>query len=276
MRNLRLALLGLAALSALLLGLGFLERALKSEDRTPAGSPAAVPAAASAPPSSAPEAETRQKLDALIAQSPDYGRFFDRLHAVFPADYDGILDQLARNATAAKKLPAPDVLLADTVSALRKVNGGFASKAPDDALARIFAIQLKEMQALGRRDTRLCVAFLFGANGPGLLEFAASHRDLIADAALSGLEAMNSGRRNPVQRGAPTDADFQALDKALSSNGLSRAEIDALLDGKTPEPPIPDERMCQAGQVYLQTMAALDPATRGRLYSLAVDLMVKS
>ncbi len=276
MRNLRLALLGLAALSALMLGLGFMERALKPADQTMAGSPAPLTIEASLGPSNAPQQDVRQKLEALIAQSPDYARFFERLHAVFPADYDSILDQLSKTATAAKKMPAPDFVLADAVSALKKANGGFAAKAKDDSLGQIFAMQLKEIQALGKRDAHLCVAFLFGANGPGLIEFAASHRDLIADAAISGLEAMDSGRRSPVQRGAPTEADFQTLDKALSGNGLTRPEIDALLDGKTADPPVADDRMCQAGQIYLRTLAGLDAATRGRLYSLAVDLMVKS
>ena len=34
--------------------------------------------------------------------------------------------------------------------------------------------------------------------------------------------------------------------------------------------------MCAAGQIYLETLRGLDPAMRGRLYSLAVDLMEKS
>jgi len=100
--------------------------------------------------------------------------------------------------------------------------------------------------------------------------------DLVADAAISGLDAMNSGHDTPTARGMPGDADFQLLDKGLTDKGLSRAEIETLLDGKTANPPIPDERMCAAGQVYLETLKGLDPATRGRLYSLAVDLMVKS
>jgi hypothetical protein len=281
MRNLRLALLGLAAMSAVLLGLGFLERAFKSEDKpataaAPATTNVQQDAAAVEPPLAPAVRDSRQKIESIIAAAPDYSRFFDRLRLVFPGDYDGILDSLAKSAAAAKKLPAADALLADAVTALRRANGGFAAKAPDDALAQIFVMQQKEMQALAQRDAHLCVAFLFGSNGPGLLEFAASHRDLVADAAISGLEAMSSGRLNPTPRGTPSDADFQMLDKALTAKGLSRPEIETLLDGKTADPPIPDGRMCAAGQTYLDALSGLDPAVRGRLYSLAVDLMVKS
>jgi len=283
MRNLRLALLGLAAMSALLLGLGFLQRAFKSDNAPPATATApeapAAPAAESAvnpPPLPFAVKDARQKIETIIATAPEYGRFFDRLRLLFPNNYNGILDSLAKDAVTAQKPPAADALLADAVTALRRANGSFAAKAPDAALAQIFAMQLKEMQALAQRDAHLCVAFLFGTNGSGWLDFAASHRDLVADAAISGLEAMNSGRISPTQRGMPGDADFQTLDKALTDKGLSRAEIETLLDGKTADPPIPDERMCAAGQIYLETLRGLDPAARGRLYSLAVGLMVKS
>jgi len=277
MRNLRLALLVLAAMSALLLGLGFLQRAFKSENASTATAPDSATAPAANPPSLRPSAnDARRKIEAIIATAPDYGRFFDRLRAVFPNDYNNILDSLAKDAATASKPPTADAVLADAVTALRRANGSFAAKASDDALARIFAMQLKEIQALAQRDPHLCVAFLFGANGPGLLDFAASHRDLVADAAISGLDAMNSGHDTPTARGMPGDADFQLLDKGLTDKGLSRAEIETLLDGKTANPPIPDERMCAAGEIYLETLRGLDPAVRGRLYSLAVDLMVKS
>ena len=53
-------------------------------------------------------------------------------------------------------------------------------------------------------------------------------------------------------------------------------EIDALLDGRTPEPPIAEATMCTAGQTYLSTLAELPPDVRSRRYGLAVDLMAKS
>ena len=87
---------------------------------------------------------------------------------------------------------------------------------------------------------------------------------------------MASGQTQQVQRAAPSDADFQLLDKALVDKGLSRPEIDALLDGKVATPPIADDEMCKAGQVYLVTLAALPVNVRARLYGLAVDLMAKS
>ena len=169
-----------------------------------------------------------------------------------------------------------DLVMADAVSALRRVHGALAMKASDPALDQIFAWQLREMQALAQRDPHLCVAFLYGANGSGFLSFAADHRGLVADAAIAGLDAMNSGRTDQVGRSPPSDSDFQALDRALVSKGLSRPEIDALLDGKLADPPIADPDMCQAGQTYLATLATLPPDMRGRLYGLAVDLMAKS
>lgn len=294
MRELRLVLLGLAAVIALLLGGTFLLRAVKGPppqqvatvpDETETA-PAPTSGSVSAPTSSptqgsqaplAPAAlkEVRASIERALAESPDYVRFFDRLRLVFPSEYDTIMDGLAA-ANAQKKDINPDVVMTNAITALRRTRGALAANASDAALGQIFAMQLTEMRELEKRDPHLCVAFLYGANGIGFLSFATDHRALVADAAIAGLDAMNSGRMDRVQRGAPSDSDFQALDKSLVDKGLSRPEIEALLDGKTPDPPIADDRMCKAGETYLETLAALPADARARLYGLAVDLMAKT
>ncbi len=291
MRELRLVLLGLAALISVLLGAGFLVRAFKGPSPPRV---VAVPIEPSVPRVASrlsPQAlaAARGTVERAIADTPDYARFFDRLRLVFPGEYETIVANLAAGigketaggaiapvAAIAGSEANPDVAMADAVTALRKAHGALAARASDDALGQIFVLQLKEARALAERDAHLCVAFLYGASGTGFLSFAADHRPLIADAAIAGLDAMASGQTEQVQRAAPSDADFQVLDRALVDKGLSRPEIDALLDGKTATPPIADDEMCKAGQIYLVTLAALPTAVRARLYGLAVDLMAKS
>ena len=274
MRELRLVLLGLAAVVAMLLGTDFLMRAFKSPaPETVATIEGPATPSAVAPPTPA-VAASRAVLERAIADTPDYTRFFDRLRLVFPGEYETIMSGLAESNQG--KEPNVDTLMADAVIALRHARGSLAAKAPEPALAQIFMLQLQEMQALATRDPHLCVAFLYGANGTGFLAFAAEHRPMVADAAIAGLDAMNGGRMERVERGTPSDSDFQTLDRALVGKGLSRPEIDALLDGKTADPPIADAAMCKAGETYLETLAALPDDTRGRLYGLAVDLMAKS
>ena len=65
------------------------------------------------------------------------------------------------------------------------------------------------------------------------------------------------------------------FEAALKKAGLSQPEIDALLGGKTPDPPLPDVKMCRRPH-YLQTLAGLPDQTRMRIYSLAIDLMARS
>ena len=214
------------------------------------------------------------EIERGIAASPDYARFFDRLRVVFPSDYTTILNGIAANTKPGEA--NVDLVMADAVMALRRAHGALATKASDAALEQIFKLQLREMQALAQRDPHLCVAFLYGASGKGFLGFAAEHRELVADAAIAGLDAMNSGRTDQIGRGAPSDDDFQSLDKALVDKGLTRPEIDELLDGKTASPPIADTEMCKAGQTYLETLATMPSDIRDRLYGLAVDLMAKS
>jgi hypothetical protein len=295
MRELRLALLGLSAIIAIVLGASFTLRAFKTDpskipvvaapqgpdgskpDAPAAGEEvAALPATAPLRSALAPEAleAARVALDKSIAATPDYARFFGKLKAVFPEEYDSILNTLAE-ASQGKDIDV-DKVMADAVASLRHAHGMLAAKAPDDALGQIFNLQLEEMKALASKDPHLCVAFLYGANVTGFSAFAADHRPLVADAAIAGLEAMDGGRAQPVNRGAPSDSDFQTLDRALVEKGLSRPEIDALLDGKSPQPPIPDQTMCEAGQSYLATLSTLPADVRARLYGLAVDLMAKS
>ena len=67
-------------------------------------------------------------------------------------------------------------------------------------------------------------------------------------------------RRSTAPR--PTDTDFDQFQTALEAHGLDAIEIGALLDGKAPDPPLPDDRMCQAGRSYLDVLHGLpdDPA----------------
>ena len=62
----------------------------------------------------------------------------------------------------------------------------------------------------------------------------------------------------------------------MAAKGLSQAEIEALLDGKTPDPPLPEARLCKAGRVYLEMLKTLPEPVRLRIYALAVELMARS
>jgi len=94
--------------------------------------------------------------------------------------------------------------------------------------------------------------------------------------AIAGLDAIVDGQAKKNERQPPTDADFLLLEKAMAGKGLSQPEIEALLDGKTPNPPLEDARLCQAGRVYLEMLKTLPEPVRLRIYALAVELMARS
>ena len=133
------------------------------------------------------------------------------------------------------------------------------------------------LRALAAKDPRLCVHFLYGGESPGFFEFSAQNRLLVAAMAIAGIDAIHDGEIKRIDRPAPTGKDFDALEKALRAKGLDTPEIEALLDGKAwGDPPIGDAKMCRAGQVYLETLAAMRELTRLRIYGLAVELMARS
>lgn len=218
----------------------------------------------------------RQIVETEIAQAPEYARFFARLRETFTSDYESSLKEFATRLADTKTEQSVDYYLSETVRRLRQSRGALAARAEPDAMARVFARQLDVLQAVAREDKKMCVAFLYGATNQDFQRFAAARRPLIAAMATAGLDAMANGKAKNIAREQPTESDFQTLEQALGARGLDKAQIDALLDGKMPNPPLDDAKMCTAGQTYLEVLRTLPEAARTRIYGLALELMSKS
>jgi hypothetical protein len=276
----RLLALITAAVVAICLGVGLIFMGLGAGKKAPetAALPA-VPAAPVAPRagSAAPDKPAaRARIEAAIAAAPDYRRFFARLRGAFPADYEAALDEFADRLLVVKQEPTVDYYVSEAVRRLRQSRGALASKAAPEPLARVFDMQLAVLRAVASGDKKLCVAFLFGASDMDFQRFAAGRRGLVAEMAVAGVDAIASGQDKHVDRSPPSEADFRAVETALAAKGLGKAEIDALLDGKTPDPPLDDGKMCAAGQTYLEVLRALPEPARMRIYGLAVELMSRT
>ena len=271
---LRLALLSFAAVIAAALAIGFF---VDAGQQAALPNPAPPSAAAIEPPAPEPLALARQSIEREIAtKAPDYAVFFARLRTSLPTEYDAILNDFAKEALDGKDLSNVDALLSEAMRDLRTSNGILAAKADGPALAHIFDVQLRMLQALVTADPRLCADFLYGGVSQAFFAFAATHRPLVADLAIADVDAIASGRVNRIERDPPSDADFNALSSGMKAQGTTDAEVAAILDGKMPNPPPPDARMCTVGQIYLKTLAGLPEQARLRIYALAVTLMARS
>jgi hypothetical protein len=221
-------------------------------------------------------AQQRADIEKQIGDSPEYSRFFARLKETFPGDYDTAINGFASRGANPGQQDGVDLYVSETVRQLRQSRGAIASKAEPGLLGRVFDLQLDVLRAIGKQDPKMCVAFLYGATNQDFQNFAATRRALVGEMALAGLEAIVSGQDKKIDRPAPSDADFKVLEAALVKRGLNKVEIDALLDGKTPDPPLEDARMCAAGQTYLDALRTLPEPVRLRIYGLAVELMARS
>lgn len=280
----RLLALVTGAIVAICLGLGLVMMAAGpgkkgGEQAAPAPAPeiAAAPAQEErrAPPPQ-DRASARAKIEAIIAGAPEYARFFERLRNAFPADYDSVVENFSAEQAAGRAEQSIDFYLSEAVRQLRQSRGILAAKAEAAPLGRVFELHLEVLRAIAAKDKRLCVAFLYGGVDQDFHNFAAGRRALVADMATAGLEAISSGQAKKIERTMPSEADFRALETALTARGLGKTEIDALLDGKTPDPPLDDATMCAAGQTYLEVLRTLPEAVRLRIYGLAVELMARS
>ncbi len=273
MNILRLALLSLAAVIALSLGIHWLVEASRMDET--ASAPAALLDEKHGLSDEA-TAALRGNIEAKLAELPDYARFFDRLKLVLPSEYEALIDEFVKRAQTGAAVTNIDVLMSEAVRSLRLSRGMMAAKASAPALAHIFEVQSSVLRALAAKEPRLCVDFLYGGASDAFFSFSSEHRPLVADMAIAGLEAIEDGQTQKIERAPPNDADFELLEKALKSRALNEIEIEALLDGKSPDPPIPDGRMCDVGQIYLETLATLPEPVKLRIYGLAVELMARS
>jgi len=273
MKKLSFIFLGAGGSAAIAAGVAILVLALDTGSRDVRRPSVADTTPVTAPISPAPpaaRAAARKSIEARIAQVPEYQRFFDRLRLELPSQYEATLNGFADRLVATGKEQSVDAYLSEAVRDLRQARGALAAKADGAALARIFDVQLAMLDALSKTDQRLCVDFLYGGASEAFYQFSAKNRQLAGDMAIAGLEAKENTRQTP------TDADFALLEKAMAAKGLSQSEIEALLDGKTPDPPLQDARLCQAGRVYLEMLRTLPEPVRLRIYALAVELMARS
>ena len=223
----------------------------------------------------------RDAMMARLAESPEYAGYFDRLQASFPLAHGQILTMLAHDfesAAAGGKPPASiDLQVFQASRMLRQSRGVLAAKAEAELMRRIFDAQASMMQSLASDgEVKLCVDFFYGGAAQNFFDYLALHRRLSVDLALTWLEAIGDGKANPVMRPDPDDADFKLLEEALAAKGLPRIQIDALLDGKPLDKPVPDADMCQAVQSYLATLRALPQEPQIRLLARTLVLAARS
>jgi hypothetical protein len=228
------------------------------------------------PPTPQEVAAMRRAIERSVEGAPDYAGFFDRLRTAFAAEYESFLGRAADRAAAAGETPGADALLIDAARTLRRSHGILAAKADGPALDRFFQAKRAVLEALAVNNQGLCVDFLYGGGAGDFSAFSRDHRGLFAAMANAGLDAISDGQAKRMERDAPKDEDFRTLENALRAQGVSNAAIGALLDGKALNPPLDDSEMCEAGRIYLQTLAALPDAARLRIYGLAVALMAHS
>ena len=284
MRELRLVLLGLAAIIALLLGASFLLRAFRSS--APLATAADVTQVASQrepPRSSLPPATlaaARGVIERAITEAPDYTRFFDRLRLVFPGDYETIMNALAEANQARGadgKEVNDDLVMADAVVALRRARGRARGESAGTGAGA-------DLQSSARRDAGAAAA---------------------RPASLRRVPLRREWRRLPVFRRRPPAARRRRGDRRARRDerrphgaGRSRHTLRFRLPEpgqgarrqgpsadrrstrcSTARPPIrrsPTTRCARPARPTSNTLGSLPADVRGRLYGLAVDLMAKS
>lgn len=218
----------------------------------------------------------RQAVEERLQLAQETSGFFNTMRRAFPQDFDRMVNTFAQRAVDGSKLDSPDIYLAEAVREVRRTHGVLAAKAAGAHLEKLFETQSRMLDALAKADPQMCVDFLYGKATEQFYAFSARNRPLVVEMAQASLNAILDGRTSRVDRSPPTDADFRELESALMEKGLGRPEIEALLDGKEPQPPLPDAILCRAGGIYLDTLRAMPEEMRMRIYGLAVEVLART
>ncbi|MBM3609626.1 MAG: hypothetical protein FJX29_14470 [Alphaproteobacteria bacterium] len=220
--------------------------------------------------------QARQRIEATLASASEYAGFAAALRENFADVHERALMSLGDLAHENGRIETPDFYAAALLRALRQSHGVLAARASDPALERIFALHANVLSALSKSDPRLCADFLYGKASNNYFAFAGRNRELIAAMAQANFDAIIDGRRENIVRDAPRSEDIGELETQLVRKGLGQPEIEALLDGKTPDPPVGDAAMCKAGAVYFETLRDLPPETRLKIYATVARLLARS
>ena len=207
-----------------------------------------------------------------IGDAPEFAGFYGRLKADFPRDYAAVVDGLGRRGGA----PPADAAIWDAMRDLEQAQGVLVAQAEPAALDRFFDARSAVLDGLAPFDAHRCVDFLYGLTDVSIAGFTAAHRGLVAALADRTLDAIADGRSHRLDRAAPTEADLDALSTGLAAFGLTPTEVGLLIDGATPDPPLPERRVCEIGRTYLDVLHGLPADVRSRLYGLAAELLARS
>ena len=239
-------------------------------------SPAREVASPPAPIPVGPSPAARARVEAVLRGAPDLARVFDHLKADFPAVATQVAANEAARIEGTDAQPSADEILADAVRDLQQSSGVLASRASPESLGAVFDAQSAILTELAQTDTRLCADYLFGGTSPEFTDFEAGHRSLFARSAEARIKATAEGRALQITKAAPSGDDFKGLEDGLLAKGLSSDEVSALLDGKSIDPPLPDERLCANARAYLDVLRTLPVEPRTRIYGLAAELLARS
>ncbi|UDL95670.1 hypothetical protein LGH83_05510 [Lichenihabitans sp. PAMC28606] len=259
------------------------QQSAATPDISPPTSSPAQPAETTAATATAPDPATtavsdaqRGRVEKAMQDAAELTPTFDRIKNAFPAVAQRAVDGAAAKLKADTDRPSPDDVFANAVRDLRQSSGVLAAKAGPDSLGAIFDKQSAMLAELSQTDPHLCADYLYGGTSPAYADFAAGHRALVAQAAEATLGAILDGRKQQIDHGTPSPDDFKLVEDGLTAKGLSADEISALLDGKSLDPPLPDDRLCGNARTYLSVLHDLPLDPRLRVYGLAAELLARS
>jgi hypothetical protein len=208
------------------------------------------------------EADISEQIDDMADGGQPMSPLYAALREEFPADYERFkahVESVALNGgNQAEVLAAGHRWMQRFTLSLAK---DFA-RAPRAALFKVRDDHEAVVEALAKSSTRMCAEFGMTGLQPGARPTDEIAR-LLAKAGADQIRAAAAGRKAPVARTEPTEADGREFAEQLEAAGLSQFHIAAIFGGTMQRFSV--QSQCKASQALYKSLGAVSDGASERL-----------
>ncbi|MBO9711366.1 hypothetical protein [Sphingomonas sp.] len=199
------------------------------------------------------------RVEKMLLEDGESGDVYRTVKRTFPEDFS----QIVMVAANALRQGTPEPMLAPVIrQALAQAEARHRAQlmqAPHDPLAAFRAAEIRLVQYFHEKDPELCARYV-ATGRVTITDRTDLSTDALDDMRIAAWEAYAAGRDKPAGRviREPDMSVWRTIAKSMQSEGVSEAEVDALLSGRG-FAMLPEMAQCQTGIEFFRAIQKLPP-----------------
>lgn len=217
------------------------------------------------------DAVLAERMAARIMEDPSAAAFYTKFEALFPIDHAEFVNQLVLLQRRGGTQQQAMVLGQSYMTSFIEDNQRHAAAADPAALIALGEALGEGMRALGREDPNLCALYLRNGNVPPqlLMNLSTETKQTFMGVTSALLDAMHSGKTNPAQYAAPSEAQWLAWLARYEALGGDQRVLEAF---NTPAQmrSMPAAEVCRAADVMWSAVLSAEDDFAPRFVSYSM------